>query len=258
MKKRWNVVLWFLFGILFLFPGQVFADELGNLVEKYALTGEELDKFEQQEQKIQNTRSSVVNYDELYENYVNFKAQGIFGDEVSFEMFLQEATTPAPSDPVDVRFRSVAGSPQPGDIMITNGTSFLGVTGHAGIFIGNGKILSIGGGGEKPSEMPIINWMQRYKGWTKIYRPAAKFNPKTAERWAINNYRNKNISYAINNRIFEKNPTYCSKIVWQAYYYSSASPQTGLVRRPLFDIVYPYTLPNLFSQKPVHVATWNS
>ncbi|MFD1902005.1 hypothetical protein GQR36_21925 [Enterococcus termitis] len=183
MKKRWNVVLWFLFGILFLFPGQVFADELGNLVEKYALTGEELDKFEQQEQKIQNTRSSVVNYDELYENYVNFKAQGIFGDEVSFEMFLQEATTPAPSDPVDVRFRSVAGSPQPGDIMITNGTSFLGVTGHAGIFIGNGKILSIGGGGEKPSEMPIINWMQRYKGWTKIYRPAAKFNPKTAERW---------------------------------------------------------------------------
>lgn len=182
MKKRWKVILCLLLGVLFLYPSHSFADELDELTKKYALTGSDLDAFEKQEQIAGRSRSNDFNYTELYKNYNDFKIQGIFGDKVSFDMFLQEATTPAPSDPVDSRFRSVAGNPQHGDIMITNGTSFLGVTGHAGIFLGNGTILSIGGSGEKPSSMPIINWMQRYKGWTKIYRPSAKFNPRTAER----------------------------------------------------------------------------
>ncbi len=39
-------------------------------------------------------------------------------------------------------------------------------------------------------------------------------------------------------KIFEKDPTYCSKIVWQAYWYSSAAAQVGGMYQPL--IASPY------------------
>lgn len=246
--------------ILLVFPLPVSADEVSEVLSKYTLTGEELDKFEEQEQIQRNMKSAFsIDSEKLEQDYDALQETGVLGEDITFEMYLELATTPPPSDPVDPRFRSIGGRPQPGDIFITNGTSLGGLTGHAGIFLGNGTILSIIGPGAKPEALSIMDWTERYnsqKGtWTKIYRPAAKYRPELAEQWAINNYKGKNYSYKITTNIFEKNPTYCSKIVWQAYWYSSAAVQIGGFHTPI--IASPYDLPDYFETRPAHVVTWS-
>lgn len=241
--------------LLLISTPPVSADEISEVLSKYTLIGEELDKFEEQEQ-IQNNMKSIFSVDskKLEQDYDALQEAGILGEDITFEMYLEMATTPPPSDPVDSRFRSIGGRPQPGDIFITNGTIMNGLTGHAGIFLGNGTILSIAGMGSTPQALSIMDWTQKYNSkqgtWTKIYRPAAKYRPELAEQWAINNYKGKDYSY-----IFEKNPTYCSKIVWQAYWYSSATVQIGGFHTPI--IASPYDLPDYFETRPAHVVTWS-
>ncbi|EOL50367.1 hypothetical protein [Enterococcus caccae] len=262
MKK---FMLLLLFVAVFLLPSskKVYADDLSSVMDQYALTGKELDEFEKNERNVsRSSRSSVPQKTEteLKEQYASLLESGYLGSDVTFEMYRELATATPPIDPVVSNARSVAGNPQPGDIMITNGTSFGGLTGHAGIFLNNGTILSIQGGGYTPAAMSIIDWAKKYmskKGqWTKIYRPAAKYKPNAAYQWAINNYRGKNYSYGINTNIWSKNPTYCSKIVWQAYWYSSAAAQVGGMKQPL--IVSPYDLPAYFNSRPAHVGTWSA
>lgn len=262
MKK----IIWILsfIGILtvVVFNGEkVIADEMEDFLSKYALTGEDLDKFEENELRQNQQRSSKsFDLETLRDQYEQYRELGIFDEEVTFEIYVQLATTPPPTDTVAPEFRSVAGNPQAGDILITNGTSLGGLTGHAGIFLGtlgNGGILSIQGPGYKPEVIGIFEWMRRYSGtnrWTKLYRPTSQYRPTDAARWAKNNYEFKNYSYGINMKIFEKDPTYCSKIVWQAYWYSSAAAQVGGMYQPF--IASPYDLPNYFDKRPTHVATW--
>ncbi len=51
-------------------------------------------------------------------------------------------------------------------------------------------------------------------------------------------------------------PTYCSKIVWQAYWYSSAAVQVGGMYQPL--IALPYDLPDYFDERAIHILTWEN
>lgn len=258
--KKWLAIVGLL--VVVFASGKVEASEVSDLqkvIDQYALSGDELTQFETQEKRAALKRS-VPNEHKLQEQYNQFVEDGIFGKDVTFEMYAELASIPEPNDPVTPSMRSVAGQPQPGDIMITNGTSLGGLTGHAGIFLGDGSILSIAGGGHNPKPMYIMEWAQKYmndKGeWTKIYRPASKYRPALAEQWAINNYRGKKYSYGITTNIFSKDPTYCSKIVWQAYWYASAAPQVGGMKQPL--IVSPYDLPNYFNTKATHIGTWSA
>lgn len=258
MKKMFWI-LGIALALVVVSPKVVLADELQEVMDKYALSGEKLNEFERNEQKsIRMSRSTVNDTEQLRTQYNELVKQGIFGQDVTFDMYVQLANIKPPTDPVVPSARSVAGNPKAGDILVTNGTMLNGLTGHAGIFLGDGTILSIQGGGYTPRAMGILEWAANYmskKGqWTKIYRPASKYRPTTAAQWAINNYRGKNYSYGINTRIYEKNPTYCSKIVWQAYYYASAAPQVGGMKIPA--IASPYDLPNYFNTKATHVGTW--
>jgi len=62
-----------------------------------------------------------------------------------------------------------------------------------------------------------------------------------AANWARKNYRGKNYSYEINTKLGQKdiNPTYCSKIVWQAYRYGAGSSHAT---KPASNIIAPYSL----------------
>lgn len=71
---------------------------------------------------------------------------------------------------------------QKGDILVTNGTSSYGLTGHAGIAINSSQILHIQGPGKLPSVISALTWAKKYgliKGQedgrtrTKVYRVSA-------------------------------------------------------------------------------------
>lgn len=148
-----------------------------------------------------------------------------------------------------------------GDIIITNGTSSFGLTGHSAIAIGGDEILHIAGPGEKPS---ILNRKEFYRkyidswyDWIKIYRPYNSEYGKRAANWAEITYKNSNATYKINTNIFSTNETYCSKIVFQAYkfgvntedaFYWTYDTDTGYEGNGYyitFGIILPYNLSSL-------------
>lgn len=232
-------------------------------LSKYILTGKDLDEFEKEEQAeshIIQKRSieDSVNYEQ---NYTELRNSGVLGEDVTFDMYVELATSTPPTDPVDSEFRNRSkrsiSDLSAGDILVTNGTSWGGITGHAGIYVGNGQIMSIAGGGSHPATIHIMEWMYKYNKagkWTKVYRPATRYRGASAAQWSLNNYNGKDYSYGITTNIFGKDPTYCSKIVWQAYWWASAAPQVGGMKKPL--IVAPYDLPDYFDVRATHTQTW--
>lgn len=140
------------------------------------------------------------------------------------------------------------GKMQAGDIIITNGTSFSGLTGHAGIAISDTQILSIAGYGSKPATWSIANWEKKYhkesNSWSKVYRVNNPIDAVTAYAWAKKTYQNSNAIYDLSLNYAGTKYTYCSKIVWQAYRYG-AGIHTVTVPNGL--IVLPYSLPNYFN-----------
>lgn len=236
----------------------VSADEIQEVLDQYSLTGEELDKFEENEQK--ELKSFSINAQvNLLEEYQKLQEEKLLSEDITYDIFLEMKNTPPPTDKVAEAYRNNDTRPQAGDIMITNGTSAFGLTGHAGIFLGNGTILSIAGPGSNPEALGILEWSRRYNSepgdWTKIYRPSSIYQPSLAESWAKNHYLNKKFSYGITTDLFSENPTYCSKIVWQAYFYASGYGQMGY-KQPLTKIALPYNLIDYFDTTPIHVATW--
>lgn len=147
-----------------------------------------------------------------------------------------------------------------GDILISNSTSSAGLTGHAGIAINETQVLHIVGAGHKPSVMSLSTWINRYgtgktpgKTATWVYRVSNRTAAIQAGNWAIDNYRGKSYSYGITTTLSSKNPTYCSKIVWQAYRYG---PSSSYVNSPPSLIVRPYELPAYFKSgyKPKYLT----
>lgn len=137
-----------------------------------------------------------------------------------------------------------------GDILVSNGTSSFGLTGHAGIAISSTQVLHISGKGAKPLVITSKQWQDRYgivrgqiegnNTHTKVYRVGSTTNATKAADWAITNYKGKSYDYGITTALLSKDPTYCSKIVWQAYNY------IGGVDTPSSKIATPYGLPGYF------------
>lgn len=136
-----------------------------------------------------------------------------------------------------------------GDILISNGTSSFGLTGHAGIVVGSNEILHISGPGKVPVVISFNTWSNNYgkaKGGiinTEVYRISNWTHRNNAADWARNKYENSGAGYNLLTSLDSFAYTYCSKIVWQAYYYGSSTP---LVNFPASDIATPYGLPKYF------------
>lgn len=130
-------------------------------------------------------------------------------------------------------------SPRAGDIVITsfsdkgkvpdivNGSSSK-VYGHAGIFINEKDILHIRGVGRHPSLVSWSEWKNSddysYKNTWVIRHQDLTYATKAAQ-WAEKTYgpngRYANAEYNVFSTSDVFKYTYCSKIVWQAYYYGN-------------------------------------
>ncbi|MBC2101836.1 hypothetical protein IBB80_03610 [Listeria marthii] len=149
-----------------------------------------------------------------------------------------------------------------GDILITNGTSSSGLLGHAAIANGNEYILDIPGKGETTRQRTTGWWMDHYdtRGWVKVYRLKDSSVANAAASWADKNYYSTNGTskqnifpeYGMTGSRYSKNPTYCSKIVLQAYYFGTGNKPVVQVFPSLVTV---YDLPNYFSKayKPQQV-----
>lgn len=179
----------------------------------------------------------ILNEDVEYDEWV----------ELSDESLFEELDEKYP--PVNENKNSTqAVSLKPGDVLVSNRTTSKGLTGHAGIVLNDGKVLHISGIGSKPSVITEVSWKRKYGRLisdpsvsTKVFRVnSSSGQAAAAAAWAKETYQGKDHSYGTGDTITSTNPTYCSKIVWQAYNY------VGLVNRPSYIIVMPYSLPDYF------------
>ncbi|KIX90451.1 hypothetical protein TP70_07800 [Staphylococcus microti] len=207
--------------------------------------------------------SNSVLANEETNDYQKLQQEGILDNSITenhWTQFMQEsklAEQSLESEPDGISVRS-AFHLKPGDVLISNATSSRGLTGHAAIAISNNDVLHIHSVGHHPSVHKFSWFKQRYSGkgkWLKIYRSKNTKAGAKAAAWAKRNYVGKKYNYGINTKLASKNPTYCSKIVYQAYKY-------GVSKNSIFDpgshIIAPYALPNISSNayKLVRVKTY--
>lgn len=151
-----------------------------------------------------------------------------------------------------------------GDILIVSGAFPTGVIGHAAILSADGYVLEMPVGAnwrtgipDNNRQLPKRQWITNHiKEWTSVYRLKDTNLARQVARYADTHYyctyggatKNIHIDYKINHYIRTKNPNYCSKLVYQAYYNGSGNlPVISLVSPSM--ILPPTNLPNVFSNQ---------
>lgn len=149
-----------------------------------------------------------------------------------------------------------------GDILISNGTSLNGFTGHTGIAVSSNEILHTANKNSVPEIISLTEWIEKYgleapdEGFiptnTEVYRmenidsPMFSGYADLAAEWALENYENSGYEYRITTDLYSTNPTYCSKIVWQAYYNAAGQWGPRFLEVPKTNIPTPYGMPTYF------------
>ncbi len=209
--------------------------------------------------------SALNNYAPSYSEYLQLVEDGILGEDISFSTW-SESVIRSKETIDSLRnsslFQLVYAGPsralanitlQSGDIILTDdaNTAWGGVVGHSGIAVGTNKILHIAGQNYTPSYIYLDDWTNnKYTdGYTYIYRCSNVSAGANAATWGVNNYGATyapyhNASYAITSNITSCNPTYCSKIVWQCYYFGAGSSYVDV---PITGLIQPFDLPNYIS-----------
>jgi uncharacterized protein YycO len=201
--------------------------------------------------KVNATENDVLSYDE----YLKLIEDGTYGEDVSYEAALdllkesgsglsqnQVSASENTTGNMSIMASGLSGyNPKPGDILITNDSVGSGAVGHAGIIMSNGNVLHFAGKKLGILNESVSKWKGRYKK-TNVYRIPNASLASSAATWAYNNYwvKNRSASYKIDTQLYAKDPSYCSKIVWQAYYYGTGS--TKVVNVPGTKLAPPYRL----------------
>lgn len=148
-----------------------------------------------------------------------------------------------------------------GDILIT-GRGIGGLIGHAAIMTTDYWVLEMPGGpgwqhGIKSNNRQISKyaWFDEHKSdWTTVYRCGRGDAAHEAAVWADHTYYNlsggatktKHITYKITTDIWSTNPSYCSKLVIQAYYYGTGKKKVIRDLSIAGRIIVPTTIPSYF------------
>lgn len=194
-----------------------------------------------------------------YKQYEQFQEEGVLGSDVTYddwrsmvnssfelEKILENSTEFKEVYSSDNLLKSSRFTVQRGDVIITNGTSSAGILGHAGIATSSNYILHIAGKGYHPVEISLSRWHSKYtnksnSSWTKVYRHSDYSVADYAAEWAEDTYLGSNAEYKITGNLASTDVTYCSKIVWQAYYYGPSSHEAN---GPTIGYRMPYDLPD--------------
>lgn len=142
-----------------------------------------------------------------------------------------------------------------GDILVTRSTSSSGLLGHTGIVIDAGYVVHIRGTGYHPAKISLASWFSSYPS-TRVVRVGGLdiYTSAKAGQWAKNyqiNYSTAN--YSLATTLTSYNPTYCSKIVWQAYKYGTGKNIGNLIYTQLVE---PYLFINSPSTYTVAKVNW--
>lgn len=191
-----------------------------------------------------------------YNQYTDLLKQGVLSEDITFEYWkqLKEASYDLEKaleasdeftlvyDSTDSRGTYSTYSLTKGDVFITSGTSSAGILGHAGIAISSSYILHIAGPGYHPATITLSRWNSTYttEGWTKVYRHSDSDVADDAGQWAADTYQGTTAEYVISMDLTSTAETYCSKLVWQAYYYG---PDEACANGPTWGVRLPYDLP---------------
>ena len=140
--------------------------------------------------------------------------------------------------------------PRRGDILITNNASYakLGIPGHAALYTGKGHIVEIRGYGHHPARNSYKKFIHKKRAkrhdkfWVKVYRTSKKKRNK-AVNWALKQAgkKRKSIKYSLNSNINDTHHTYCSKLVWQSYYFGAGKKSVNSTG--VYHYFNPYNLP---------------
>lgn len=194
-----------------------------------------------------------------FEEYKGYQDEGILGDDVTYEEWVELVNASKELENLiedSSQFEEVYSSDsietfssftmRRGDVVITNGTSSAGIAGHSGIATNSSNILHIAGKGHSPVKISLSNWHKKYtnkskSSWTKVYRHKSTSKANAAAKWTENTYLNSNAEYKITGNLASTSVTYCSKLVWQGYYYG---PSTKEANGPTIGYRLPYDLPH--------------
>lgn len=193
--------------------------------------------------------ASENNNEYTIQNFNKAKSEGLIDEEISYEQWIDFVEK---DNILDYNKTFLYNNPnftlKKGDILITNSPIPARLIGHTGIAISESEIIHITGYGEIPEVISFSDWLNAYDNpnkWTKIYRLNNYSIAKNAGDWAKYNYKNKDYKYGISGNINSLSPTYCSKIVWQAYHNEGGE---NIIKTPV-GIIIPYDLPNHFKGK---------
>lgn len=156
---------------------------------------------------------------------------------------------------------------KPGDILITNSTSSAGIVGHCAIANGANHILDMPGYGNKKDnnrQLTVSQWLSKYSnGWIKVYRLKNSSIASKVAKYADRHYysstgsakKNIHIAYGLTRRLYKFSPSYCSKLVYDAYWFGSGSAR---VLNGASGYVLPFTLLDYFwhDYRPSKVHTY--
>ncbi|MGG4264381.1 hypothetical protein [Peribacillus simplex] len=130
--------------------------------------------------------------------------------------------------------------PKAGDILITSkkvtGAPFVG---HSAIVTDDGRIAHISGPGAKPIVRKWSSWKKDYPKIRVVRHKDAKI-AKKAGKYARTTIVPKGAEYAINHKLRSTKNQYCSKLVWQAYYYGNKKKNQFNFNSKVPTIVAPY------------------
>ena len=185
------------------------------------------------------------------EEFNSLKQEGYIGDDVSYEalkeIYVESKELENYLENSDL-FYEVPFSTDylyRGDILITNGTTSYGFTGHAAIALNAYEILHIQGPGYKPSvvspEWFEGEYLEDRNDWIKVYRSRDNIG-RLAAQWAEKTYRDSGASYKITFDLSTTHETYCSKLVWQAYYYGVGKEVMPPALQTTSNLISPYGL----------------
>jgi len=136
-----------------------------------------------------------------------------------------------------------------------------GLVGHSAIMTTDNWVLEMPGG--SPSKWTNNNrqitkdkWFDQHaKDWNTIYRCKNSNIASKAANWADKNYYNPNggttktikIDYGITYNFTSKNPSYCSKLVTQAFWYGSGNAPV-MYNIANYSLIIPTQIPELFTK----------
>ncbi|GBP07177.1 Uncharacterized 30.3 kDa protein [Eumeta japonica] len=157
--------------------------------------------------------------------------------------------------------RKFVNTVRKGDILIT-GRGIGGLIGHAAIMTTNNWVLEMKGGpgwltGIEDNNRQVLKhkWFDEHASdWTSVYRCPNKAVADAAAVWADHNYYNpsagakklKHVKYFLTPNVWSLNPSYCSKLVIQAYYYGTGKRKVIRNISKNEGLIVPINIPTYF------------